>query len=48
MKILGNGEIDKKLTFTIKSISGSAKAKIEKAGGTIAVVEEKKEGKDGK
>lgn len=35
VKILGEGEISKKLTFENCGISSSAKAKIEKAGGTI-------------
>jgi large subunit ribosomal protein L15 len=36
VKILGNGEFTKKLTFNIGSMSNSAKEKIEKAGGTVA------------
>jgi len=36
VKILGNGELTKKFTVTGCTISGSAKEKIEKAGGTIA------------
>jgi large subunit ribosomal protein L15 len=35
VKILGNGELTKKLTVTIAAISASAKEKIEKAGGTV-------------
>jgi len=35
IKILGNGEITKKLDVEITAISQSAKAKIEKAGGKI-------------
>jgi large subunit ribosomal protein L15 len=35
VKILGNGKFTKKLGFEIESISGSAKEKIEKAGGTV-------------
>jgi large subunit ribosomal protein L15 len=35
VKILGNGEFSKKLTFNIGSVSNSAKEKIEKAGGTV-------------
>jgi large subunit ribosomal protein L15 len=35
VKILGEGELAKKLSFEGLKISGSAKAKIEKAGGTI-------------
>ena len=36
VKILGNGELSKKLTITKCEVSASAKEKIEKAGGTIA------------
>ena len=35
VKILGNGDITKKLTVDVDKISISAKEKIEKAGGTI-------------
>ncbi len=35
VKILGNGDITKKLTVNVDKVSGSAKEKIEKAGGTI-------------
>ena len=37
VKILGTGELDKKLTVKECQISGSAKIIIEKAGGTVAV-----------
>lgn len=40
VKILGNGEIKKSLIIKIKSVSKSAKEKIEKAGGKIEVVKE--------
>ena len=36
VKVLATGEITKKLTFSGCSFSASAKAKIEKAGGTIS------------
>ncbi|MEK7613109.1 MAG: 50S ribosomal protein L15 [Patescibacteria group bacterium] len=36
IKILGDGELTKKLVVTGVSVSASAKQKIEKAGGTIA------------
>lgn len=36
VKILGLGELTKKLTFTDISVSASVKAKIEKAGGNIS------------
>ena len=35
VKILGDGEISKKLTISGCLVSGSARAKIEKAGGSI-------------
>ncbi len=36
VKILGNGDLSKKLTVTECQVSQSAKEKIEKAGGTVA------------
>jgi large subunit ribosomal protein L15 len=36
VKILGDGELTKKLTVSGCLVSGQARAKIEKAGGTIA------------
>ena len=38
VKILGKGEIDKKLDVTASSFSESAKNKIEKAGGTVTIL----------
>ena len=38
IKILGDGELTKKLTVSAHAFSASAKAKIEKAGGTAEVV----------
>ena len=35
VKILGNGNLNKKLTFKIGAVSGSAKEKIQKAGGEL-------------
>jgi large subunit ribosomal protein L15 len=35
IKILGDGELTKKLIFSKVAVSASAKAKIEKAGGKI-------------
>jgi large subunit ribosomal protein L15 len=35
VKILGNGEISKKLTIRVHAISAGARDKIEKAGGTV-------------
>lgn len=41
VKVLGNGEITKKLTVDVDKVSASAKAKIEKAGGTVKAEETK-------
>lgn len=41
IKVLGNGEISKKLTVEVEKISTSAKEKIEKAGGSVKVIAEK-------
>ena len=38
IKILGDGEINKKLTVKVQAFSASAKAKIEAAGGVCEVV----------
>lgn len=35
VKVLGDGDIDKKLTVRVDKVSDSAKAKIEAAGGTV-------------
>lgn len=35
VKVLGDGEITKKLTVKVDKVSGSAKSKIEAAGGTV-------------
>ena len=35
VKILGNGELTKKLSFNVSAVSASAKAKIEKMGGSV-------------
>jgi large subunit ribosomal protein L15 len=35
IKVLGDGELDKKLTVKVDKVSGPAKAKIEAAGGTV-------------
>ncbi len=37
IKILGNGELTRKLTVQVDKISASAKEKIEKAGGTVTL-----------
>ena len=41
LKVLGDGEISKALTVKAASFSASAKAKIEAAGGTAVVLEQK-------
>ena len=38
IKILGNGDLTKKLTVEVSKVSASAKAKIEKAGGSVKVL----------
>lgn len=35
VKVLGNGELGKSLTVAVDAVSASARAKIEKAGGTV-------------
>jgi large subunit ribosomal protein L15 len=39
VKILGDGELSKKLTLEFVSVSASAKAKVEKAGGKVVEIE---------
>jgi len=43
VKILGNGEVTKKLNLVVDKISASAKAKVEKAGGSVTIAEKKAE-----
>ena len=43
VKVLGDGEITKKLTVAVDKVSESAKAKIEKAGGSVKAAEAKAE-----
>lgn len=38
VKILGNGELTKKLTLKVNAVSETAKQKIEAAGGTVEVI----------
>ncbi len=38
VKVLGNGDITKKLNVEVSKVSASAKEKIEKAGGTVKTV----------
>ena len=45
VKVLGNGEITKKLTVVVDKVSESAKAKIEKAGGSVKTAEKTEENK---
>jgi large subunit ribosomal protein L15 len=45
VKLLGTGEISKKLTIRVHAISASAREKIEQAGGTIELLREPKERK---
>jgi large subunit ribosomal protein L15 len=45
VKILGNGEISKQLTIRVHAISASARAKIEKAGGTVDLLRPPKQTK---
>ena len=42
IKILGNGDLTKSLTVNVDKVSASAKAKIEKAGGSVKEAEETK------
>ncbi len=42
LKILGDGEVTKKLNFVVTRISDSAKAKVEAAGGTVTIVAAKR------
>jgi large subunit ribosomal protein L15 len=41
IKILGSGELTKKLTVVVSAISASAKTKIEAKGGTVEIVAKK-------
>jgi large subunit ribosomal protein L15 len=42
VKLLGNGELKKKLTIRVHAISASAREKVEAAGGTVALLREPK------
>jgi large subunit ribosomal protein L15 len=42
VKLLGNGELKKKLTVRVHAISASAREKVESAGGTVALLREPK------
>lgn len=43
VKILGDGELDRALILRVHAVSAGAREKIEKAGGKIEIVEEKKQ-----
>ncbi len=47
VKVLGMGDLSKKLTFDVDAISSTAKEKIEKAGGTVIQKKTEEEGKNG-
>jgi large subunit ribosomal protein L15 len=42
VKLLGGGELKKKLTVRVHAISASARAKVEQAGGTVSLLREPK------
>jgi large subunit ribosomal protein L15 len=42
VKLLGNGELKKKLTVRVHGISATAREKVEQAGGTVALLKEPK------
>jgi large subunit ribosomal protein L15 len=42
VKLLGNGELKKKLTVRVHAISATAREKVEAAGGTVALLKEPK------
>ncbi len=42
VKLLGNGELKKKLTIRVHGISATAREKVEQAGGTVALLKEPK------
>jgi large subunit ribosomal protein L15 len=45
VKILGSGEVSKKLTIRVHAVSATAREKIEKAGGTVDLLREPKQKK---
>jgi large subunit ribosomal protein L15 len=45
VKLLGNGELRKKLTVRVHAISASAREKVEAAGGTVSLLREPKKPK---
>ena len=42
VKLLGNGDLKKKLTIRVHAISASAREKVEQAGGTVSLLKEPK------
>jgi large subunit ribosomal protein L15 len=42
VKLLGNGELTKKLTIRVHAISATAREKVEKAGGSVSLLREAK------
>jgi large subunit ribosomal protein L15 len=42
VKLLGNGEIDRALTVEVHAVSKGARAKVEAAGGTIELIEDRR------
>jgi large subunit ribosomal protein L15 len=46
VKLLGTGDLKKKLTVRVHAISESARKKVEKAGGTVSLLKEPKPKKD--
>jgi large subunit ribosomal protein L15 len=42
VKLLGNGELKKKLTVRVHAISATAREKVEAAGGTVSLLREPK------
>jgi large subunit ribosomal protein L15 len=48
VKLLGNGELKKKLTVRVHAISATAREKVEAAGGTVALLKEPKPKKNKK
>ena len=43
VKVLGTGEIDRALTLRVHAISAGAREKVEKAGGKVEIIEERKQ-----
>ncbi|MFL5981935.1 MAG: 50S ribosomal protein L15 [Gaiellaceae bacterium] len=48
VKLLGNGELKKKLTVRVHAISATAREKVEAAGGTVSLLKEPKQKKQKK